>query len=271
MPTYYKRNLWVLIAVFAILSAFNGVKKKTLRVVFIGDSITYGAAVQDKAHQAPPAVAATELGQMALIKAVDFYNAGRSGATTLDFLPGTANFKNVADAADAYYKEQTSLTASEQSATLLLFSIMLGTNDSAIEGTNGAPVSPDQYQQNLTIIIDGLLRRYPGSKIVIQEAPWYSDNTQNGAKYLKEGRARLESYNPKIEALVKQYKKTMPGRVFLGDKSAYSYFKKNYTTKLSPENGRQGIFYLHPNTDGSAVLGKKWAKAIYKAAMKDAL
>ena len=148
---------------------------------------------------------------------------------------------------------------------------MLGTNDSAIEGTHGAPVPPDVYQHNLRMIIDSLLTRYPGSRVVIQEAPWYSDHTYNGAKYLKEGRGRLESYAPKIEALVAQYRHTAPERVYLGDQSAYKYFKKEHLTKMEAENGHQGIFYLHPNTEGSVALGKKWAKAVYKAAMKDAL
>lgn len=271
MPTHFSRNLWGLIAIFFLLCGFNGVKKKMLRIVFIGDSITYGAGVQDKEHFAPPAVVAGALRQMTLVEDVKFYNGGKSGATTLDFLPGTANFKRVLEAADRFYAEQQALSRSEKQSDLLLFSIMLGTNDSAIEGPNGAPVSAEQYQRNLKLMIDSLVGRYPDCRVVLQKAPWYSDNTYNGAKYLKQGQRRLVQYNPKIDELVRLYKKSTPDRVFAGDKSAYPFFKKNYKTTMVGENGRQGVFYLHPNKEGSIVLGKKWAKALHKAAMKTAL
>lgn len=269
-PTHRRRNLWVIVAIFALICGFNGVKKKTLHIVFIGDSITYGAAVQDRDHFAPPAAAASALQLMALVKNIEFYNAGKSGATTLDFLPGTDYFHNVTEAADKFYQQQKELTSSEQLTNELIFSIMLGTNDSAIEGTHGAPVPPTKYQHNLEVLIDSLLVRYPGAKIVIQQAPWYSDNTYNGAKYLKQGRQRLLSYNPAIHDLVSHYKSTNANQVFLGDQSAFDYFKKHHKKSMAPEKGHQGVFYLHPNNAGSAVLGNKWAKAIYKAAFKNA-
>jgi len=265
------RKLWFLILLLAVLTGFNGVQRKTLHIVFIGDSITYGAAVEDKSHQAPPAVAADELRKMALIKDVQFYNAGKSGATTLDFLPGTGNFAKVTEMADKYYNTQKSVSKAGQLTDILLFSVMLGTNDSAIEGPNGAPVDPARYRHNLQLIIDSLLTRYPSARVVINKAPWYSDNTYNGAKYLKEGRTRLEGYNPKIEALIKHYKQAGQRRVFLGDQSAYGYFERHFKKMMAGENGRQGVFYLHPNKEGSAVLGKKWAKVLYKTALQDAL
>ena len=271
IPIYSRRKLWVIVAVFALICGFNGVKEKTLHIVFIGDSITYGAAVQDRDHFAPPAAASSALQSMALIKNIAFYNAGKSGATTFDFLPGTPYFENVITAADKFYQYKEQLISSEQITNELIFSIMLGTNDSAIEGPNGAPVSPAKYRQNLDILIDTLLVRYPGAKIVLQQAPWYSDNTYNGARYLKEGRARLLSYRPVLSSIVTHYKATAPNQVYLGDQTAFAYFKKNYKKAMAPQKGHQGIFYLHPNKSGSAILGKKWAKAIYKAAFKDAL
>ena len=265
-----KTNRWLLMAVFALICSFNGVKEKTLHIVFMGDSITYGAAVADRDHFAPPVAAASSLQQMPLVDKVAFYNAGTSGATTLDFLPGTGNFKRSIAAADEFNGEIQKLSDDQKKADELIFSIMLGTNDSAIEGTHGAPIVPEKYRQNLLIIIDSLLSRYPDCKVVINEAPWYSDNTYNGAKYLKEGRQRLVRYNPELVRLVNHYKKLRPGRVYLGDQSAFAYFQKNYKHMMAAENGQQGVFYLHPNNRGSSVLGDKWAKAIYKVAFKNA-
>lgn len=264
-----KGNRWLLIAVFALICSFNGVKEKSLHIVFIGDSITFGAGVTDRDQFAPPVIAASYLKQMPLVKNVHFFNAGKSGATTVDFLPGTGNFNRAVQAADGFNTDIQQLSEEQRKTDLLVFSIMLGTNDSAIEGPNGAPVTPDRYRQNLTVIIDRLLVLYPACKIVLQEAPWYSDNTYNGSKYLKAGRERLLSYQPVLSALVASYKKEKPGSVLLGDKTAFSYFKKNYAHAMKPEKGHQGIFYLHPDNSGSTVLGDKWAKAIYKAAFKN--
>jgi lysophospholipase L1-like esterase len=269
MGVLTKTNRWLLMAVFALICSFNGIKEKNLHIVFIGDSITYGAGVGDRDHFAPPAVAAGNLQQMPLVKKVTFFNAGKSGATTLDFLPGTGYFNGVVAAADGYYADIQKLSERQRKADLLIFSIMLGTNDSAIEGTHGAPVTAEKYKENMMRIIDSLLSRYPGCKVVIQEAPWYSDNTYNGAKYLKAGRERLLSYNPALLALVAHYEKEKPGTVYLGDKSAFAYFRRNYKRAMKGENGRRGVFYLHPNNRGSGVLGGKWAKAIYKVAFKE--
>lgn len=271
MPHPFKRNLWILIALFALICGFNGVKKKTLRIVFIGDSITEGAAVADKERFTPPAAAVSALREMALIKNAEGFNMGKSGATTLDFLPGTAYFNGVIRAADDF-KNQARLSGSgAPKCNVLIFSIMLGTNDSAIEGTNGAPVSARQYRGHLQAIIDTLMKRYPEARFVIHEAPWYSDNTYNSAKYLKEGRDRLMSYDAAITRLLEQYQRQAPARVFMGDRTAYDYFSKKYKQTMAAENGQQGVFYLHPNDQGSKVLGRKWAKAIYKAAFKNAL
>jgi hypothetical protein len=141
---------------------------------------------------------------------------------------------------------------------------MLGTNDSAIEGPLGSPVSSRDYGKNMKVIIDRLLEDYPDSKIIIHHPIWYSSNTYNRSKYLQEGLTRLQTYFPVIDALVKNYSKTNPGQVFTGDKLAFSYFKEHHLTHMEHENGQQGIFYLHPNKKGSNELGRFWGKAISK-------
>ena len=265
--TRLKNNPWVFLLLLFLLTGFNGVHRKSLHIVFIGDSITYGARVDQPEKEAPPVIAAAVLRKMPLIKSVQFYNAGKSGATTVDFLPGTKNFSKVVKAADQFYKTIEDTFSENSYKDILIFSIMLGTNDSAIEGPNGAPVSKTRYAGNLKMMIDSLLTRYPTAKFVIHKAPWYSENTYNGSKYLKEGLDRLVSYNTAIDSLIQTYQTGEITHVFPGDQSAFPYFKKHHKKKMAPENGQQGIFYLHPNVTGSAVLGKKWAKMIYKASL----
>jgi hypothetical protein len=233
--------------------------KKNINLIFIGNSITYGANLDDPQHDAPPVIAAGYVQHQPNIGTVAFSNQGHSGFTTVDFLPATGNaFKKVEAAAHGFADQQA----------LLIFSIKLGTNDSAMEGPNGSPVAPQDYQQNLKIIADSLLKEFPGCIIIFQHPIWYSPNTYNGAKYLQEGLARLQSYIPMIDQLAANYAKTRPKQVFVGDTDAFSYFKQHYLTDLTPENGHQGTFYLHPNKKGASVLGTFWGKAIVKLIKK---
>jgi lysophospholipase L1-like esterase len=266
MSASFKKNsaavFYAAILLFVSLSnAFSQAvqAKLNLNIVFIGNSITYGANLSDPQSQAPPVTACQFLQQQPGIGKVAFANQGHSGFTTIDFLPKTG--KPFADV------EEAAVDFSDPKA-LLIFSIKLGTNDSAMQGPNGAPVSPQEYETNLKVIIDSLLKEFPASLIVLQRPIWYSPNTYNGAKYLQEGLARLQSYFPKLNELVKQYAISRPNRVFAGDEDAFVYFKKHFLTDLTPEQGHQGTFYLHPNQQGAAALGNFWGKAIYKVVSK---
>ncbi len=236
-----------------VLNSSAQPRKQNLNIVFIGNSITYGSRLNDPAADAPPVVACNYLRQQSNIGTVAFSNQGHSGFTTVDFLPvtGTA-FKGVEAAAHAFTDKQA----------LLIFSIKLGTNDSAIQGPNGSPVKPEAYKQNLKTIADSLLKEFPGCIIIFQHPIWYSPNTYNGARYLEEGLLRLQSYIPQIDSLVAGYSASYPKQVFIGDKKAFNYFKKHYLTDLDPEQGHQGIFYLHPNKKGAGALGGFWGEAI---------
>ena len=239
--------------IIAACSLYFSVKHK-INVVFIGDSITQG----EEGITPTPDFAIAFLKQQAGIGQVKYSNQGISGCTTVNFLPSTAtHFPDVVKAADNFY--------ADKDATLI-FSIMLGTNDSAIFGPLGSPVSPGSYANNMKIIINRLLKDYPSSKIIIHYPIWYSPNTYNTSKYMQEGLTRLQSYFPVIEALVKNYSKTNPGHVFTGDKLAFRYFKEHHLTQMLKESGQQGIFYLHPNEKGSIELGNFWGKAISKIA-----
>jgi lysophospholipase L1-like esterase len=227
---------------------------QNLNVVFIGNSITYGAQLKDPSVEAPPVQACAYMQQHCSGK-VEFCNCGVSGLTTLDFLPITeTQFPKVEKAANELSKNKGTL----------LFSIALGTNDSAVQGPLGSPVLPIEYYVNMKSIIDELLSSYPKCKVILQHPIWYSPNTYNGCIYLVEGQKRLESYFPMLDKLVLHYSKAFPNRVFLGDIEAYNFFKNNYLTHLTPENGNAGIFYLHPNKDGAKILGEYWGKSILK-------
>jgi len=240
-----------------LLLLFFGFKaaaqQRNLHIVFIGNSITHGAGLQHPGQDAPPVKAAQFLNRMGRFGKVSISNQGHSGYTTLDFLPGTVTYKEV---------EQTAHSFGSENA-LLVFSIMLGTNDSAIKGTHGAPVNTTDYRHNLKTIMDSLLNEFPECVVVINHPLWYSPNTYNGAQYLQVGLDRLQSYLPVIDSLVNEYKVARQ-HVFLGDTKAFNYFRRKHLTDFQAEQGHQGTFYLHPNAKGAERLGRFWAKAIAK-------
>lgn len=233
--------------------------KRNLNIVFIGNSITQGVQLA-KAAEAPPANAVADLLKQKGIGTVNFSNQGHSGYTTFDFLPSASRtFGKIEAAANAFADKEA----------LLIFSIKLGTNDSAMQGPHGSPVSTNQYIENVQIIVEKLLTTFPRAIVVLQHPIWYSPNTYNSSKYLQEGLSRLQSYIPKIDSLAKSYQLTHPKRVFVGDKKAFRYFKQHHLTELIPEQGQAGTFYLHPNKIGALSLGRFWADAIGKIVRKN--
>ncbi len=255
-----KNKILLVVLLILISGSLTFAQKKNLNIVYIGDSITAGGQMSDPATEAPPATASDWLRRQKDIGKVKFSNQGVSGFTTVDFLPSTHTvFANVDKAARAFDDKQATL----------IFSIMLGTNDSACDGPNGSPVSADQYRNNLKAIIDNLLKNFPDSKIIIQRPTWYSPNTYNSARYLQEGLTRLQSYFPQIDKLVAEYSLSNPKHVFASGEEAFQYFKSNYLSDSNPEQGREGIFYLHPNKKGSVALGNIWAAAIYQQIVKN--
>ena len=221
-------------------------------IVFVGDSITYGATLADPATQASAVQCVQSLGPR-FNMGVRMSNQGHSGTTTVDWLPGSSDFQGAVAAAAALEANQSGQ---------LIFSIMLGANDSAQSGTDGAPVSPANYEQNLQAIIDQFLTNYPTALVFVHYPTWYSTNTHNGALYGPAGAALLKTYLPEIDLLVASNAVLHPGHVFAGDKLGYGYFETNYLTLLTPESGVDGTFYLHPNAAGAVVLGGLWANAI---------
>lgn len=232
--------------------------KDNIGVVYIGNSITHGALLSNPENEAPPVKASEYLSEKTGCD-VEFRNCGVSGATTLDFLPITNGlFNNVTKAADELVGKSDTL----------IFSVSLGTNDSACSGPFGSPVAPQQYYTNLKAIIDTLLDTYPGSRIVIQYPLWYSPNTYNGAMYLKAGLDRLQSYMPMIEELLKVYATSHPGRVVGGSREGFDLFRDHSDEYFTREQGNAGVFYLHPNKQGAEKLGAIWSEGLVKAVGK---
>lgn len=253
-PMKFKFTPLIFLLIFSLQVSAQIKKDAKIAIVFIGNSITQGKGGTNGFP--PPTHAVNYLKEEKGIQNVSFVNVGKSGSTTLDWLPGSGKFFVLATkAADSL---------SMQKDHQLIFSMKLGTNDSAMEGPNGSPVSKEDYKKNLQTIINELLVKYPGSKFVLHHPIWYSTNTYNRSKYLAEGLARLESYVPEIDALIDEYKSSQPGTVFKGDTKSFKYFKKHAKELFKPEDGQAGVFFLHPNETGVAVLGKNWGKAISK-------
>ena len=241
------------VAAFLVATVFcaGAAERKPVKldIVFIGDSITE--------PKTPVDAAAAFLKSCAGVAEVRTSNQGHSGHTTQDFLPADgSDAKGVKAAADAFVSPDREL----------VFSIMLGTNDSACQGPNGAPMAPATYRANLKAITDRLLAAYPRAKVVFQYPVWYSTNTYNSARYLAEGQARLRAYWPEIAALAADYDTSRPGLVFEGSRLGWEYFERNHLTDMRHEEGQVGVFFLHPNEQGSQVLGKFWGEAIRRAA-----
>ena len=226
-------------------------------IAYLGDSITYGGLLKRPDMESPPATATDWIRQTLPGEAVLFSNQGHSGHTTVDFLPTTGT-----DLPEAEHAATTMLALPPGT---LIFSVMLGTNDSAESGPLGAPVSPRQYAENLTQIFTELLHQFPKAVIVVHRPTWYSANTHNGSDSEQPGLARLQSYFPAISLVVRAFAQTAPGHVYLGDTEAFAYFSTHYKAEMNPQSGVDGTFYLHPNTIGAEALGYYWASAIRKA------
>jgi lysophospholipase L1-like esterase len=232
-------------------------------IVFIGDSITYGATLANPARQASAVQCMESLGQNYNV-AVNMSNQGVSGKTTVDWQPTNSSgfFSNAVAAAATLESTQPGQ---------LIFSIMLGTNDSAVSGPTGAPVSDANYLSNMEVIVNQLLVDYPNAYVFIHYPTWYSPNTENSSVYLQAGLTRLQTYFPEINQVITDFATTNPGHVFLGDTQAFDFFENsysaanNYTPYMTGEpvqGGAGGTFYLHPNAAGAVILGTYWANAM---------
>ena len=255
-----KRLLFSLLANF-FLFAFS-YAQQSANIVFIGNSITYGALHQQREQTAPPVLCAKWLSQQERIDTVYFRNCGRSGRTTYHFLP---NPMDVIPAGDKTYfgdvVAKTRELVNAHPSLPLVFSIMLGTND-AVERTKNPHTEPADYVRNLTVIIDSLLRLWPDAHVVLNR-PIYNTSdyvTKNGSVASKKSLKMMNTYYKQLPKVVANCKK---GHVHIGDAKAYNYFKQHYLTDIVEEKDARGkSYWLHPNEQGAQKLSEYWGKAI---------
>jgi lysophospholipase L1-like esterase len=235
-------------------------EQRALNVVFIGNSITYGALHKQPKKTAPPVVCAEWLAQHEDIGPVYFANCGKSGRTTFNFIPLKGD-KN-----QNFYpwvvKHAQHLTEQHPHAQLV-FSMMLGTNDAAERPFNSL-TTPYMYEHNIRLIINSLAQTFPQANFVIHKTIWHSlpFTTRNGSYMSKNSCKLYGQYYKACRAIASDY----PDHVFLGDSKAYDYFRKHEKSMLVREKGYQDMpFWLHPNEEGSARLAEFWGEAIIKA------
>lgn len=226
-------------------------RARTCNLIFIGNSITEGALHTNKGLTAPPVVAA-EMVESMLSQDVHFRNCGRSGATTVDFLP--------AEQKDFVRVERAIKEIQALSYEPIVFSIMLGTNDSANFGPNGSPVSNADYKKNLMTMIARLRELCPEALFVLHRPIWYSPNTHNASQYLVAGQKRMVDYTNILIEIANENQD-----VRLGDSDAFDFFQLRHRRYMFAEDGKAGIFYLHPNEAGARKLARYWSRAIVKA------
>ena len=226
-----------------------------INLLFIGNSITAGATLGNASTQAPPIVCRSLIAEATGVN-TNVYNGGHSGITTFGYMPGRDDFTRIVSNAKALKKAN---------GGLIYICIMLGTNDSACSGTEGAPVAPDTYRTNIKAIIDKLIAEVPDCKILLNYPIWYSPSTYNGAKYLQEGLDRLRSYYPVLDGIVEEY-----AQVYAGNRGVWEYFENNFAL-FTRESGNAGYFYLHPNVNGAKRLAEIWANSLLELIEADGI
>lgn len=252
----------LLILSLFLSSLVPALAQQSYNIVFIGNSITYGALHKDRGLTAPPVVCAQWLTQQEGIDSVYYRNCGKSGRTTYHFLPrledvvpqgDKTQFAEVVAATRELVKAHPSLP--------LLFSIMLGTNDT-VERPRNAHTSPAHYADNLCMLIDSLLRIWPNAHIVLNKPIWYSPDyvTKGGSVASKKSLKLIGQYEKMFPTVASRCK---AGHVHIGDVKAYAYFKKHWKTDINEEHDSRGkSYWLHPNEQGARRLAEFWGKAM---------
>ena len=240
-----------LLLVMALLVMSCAWAQQEYNIVFIGNSITYGATHQTPQKTNPTISCVKFLKEQGLV--VHSKNLGKSGKTSRDFLPGRKGYwpatkKAAAELAEAYPNSQ------------MVFSIMLGTNDAAIR-TKKSCWKSDIFRNSMTTIIDSLQAIYPQAVFVLQQDPYFSPNVEkeSGTKMDEGCLKQLRDYWKEDQQLAKER-----SNVRLGSDEIYAFFEQNHKEMMTPEEGLNGIYYLHPNPKGSAELGKLWGKALFE-------
>ncbi len=237
------------IALLGIAVEVSGEERHSLNIMFIGDSITSGYLMKSPERDAPPVYAVAWLKEQPSISRVLFKNCGKPGYRTDQFLPNRPNsaWDEVKQAGNLFQKEPGAL----------LFSVMLGANDSA--GQNDTAIhSPDRFRQDMKTLVQALCEHFPTALVVIHHPTGY---TKAPGTYPE----NFALYLPEIDSVVKEMAKSYPGRVHLGDVKGWDCFQKNHQSLCFKESRENVPYYVHPNERGAKVFGQFWGEAIYNA------
>ena len=236
--------------------------QRSANIVFIGNSITYGALHEQREQTAPPVQCARWLCQREDIDTVYCRNCGRSGKTTYHVLPCA---EDVIPAGDkTYFGDVVSKTrelVKAHPSLPLVFSIMLGTNDT-VERPKNKHTEPDDYAKNLITIIDSLLKLWPDAHVVLNKPIWYYPDyhTKGGSIASKKSLKLIDTYYHQFPQVVA---KSKAGHVHIGDADAYAYFEQHWKTDIVEEKDARGkSYWLHPNEQGAGRLAEFWGKAL---------
>jgi lysophospholipase L1-like esterase len=185
---------------------------------FIGDSITFGLGISTS----PAAAECNYLTGLGV--ANNFDNQAISGTTTDQWA--------------------TSLLASAKVSFLSnevnVISFMLGTNDAK----TATQVSPSTYRANVLSIINSL-KASGFMKIILNYQPYIVPGSGTGS-WDASSDVALQNYQTQLLSLVDNV------NVFIGDKTAYTYFQANQSLL------GDGV---HPTQAGANYLGQIWATA----------
>lgn len=244
-------------------------------VVFFGDSITAGYGTSGAGTMLLPSPTAFALAKVAALNPARRFvgiNQGVPGTTLSDWNPAGGPGGAFAVLLANGISAAATLFAQNPGAQQV-FSIMLGTNDSASGGNNNSPagtISVANYQAKLTGIIAALLAAWPLAKVIAHYPPWYSPNTALGsAVFAQAGLDALIGYMAPLRAAVAGFPAS---QVRLGDTTNFAVTAAGYASLLQGETGVHGTLFLHPKgtvgTDGrigTQVVGEAWGAAISQA------
>ncbi len=235
------------------------VSKASPKIGFIGDSITagynqVGTTITPGSNDA----AALTVGKLSRMKDTALadagvpwgeYDQGSSGTSTESWLPGSAD--SLEGRAKSAFRSAFGKPDPKTNPVWVL--LMLGTND--VRSDNLYPA--ERHQKNLQAITDDLVAG--GFNVVLNHAPSFVAPTRfNGVTWDANSLGLLRSYLPGERAVVASFAVRAPGRVFLGDTSAFDYFAVRPV--LFQEYGVYGG--LHPNGKGGTdALATYWAGA----------
>jgi len=232
------------------------------KIGFIGDSITagynqVGSTITPGTNDAA-SLTVKKLAQMRGGALTDDgvpwseYDRGSSGASTESWLPGSPD--SLEGRAKSAFTAAFGKPDPRTNPVWVL--LMLGTNDVRSDNRFTA----ERHRKNLSAVVEDLVAG--GYNVVIDRAPSFVTPTRfNGVTWDAGALALLRSYFPEERAVAASFAGRAPGRVFLGDTSAFDYFAAR--PALFQEYGVYGG--LHPNgRGGTDALAACWARAFIR-------